>query len=143
VAQEDGKVAEEGKVAHADGKVAQDAVVAEVAEERALAVGDWVVLTEGATPWFGVISDMMKDEQLVVHQFRFRESKRGPPGRCYPVWINDAGRTRCQQFMPLKFNPAAYNVSQDNVILSLPRVEKDFFLPVVAMKAIADYSREH
>ena len=104
-------------------------------------VGDWCVASDGLEPWFGVITSIMKDSQLMVHHFRFRETKRGPPGRALPVWINDAGRTRSQQFCPLKFDPAVYIITVDNIVVTAARKEKEFNLPLPCMKALADYAR--
>ena len=104
---------------------------------------EWIVASDGLEPWFGVVTAILKDDQLRVHQFRFREVKRGPPAKCYPVWINDAGRTRTQQFCPRGFDSAVYLISGSNVILTQSRAEKSFHLPLECLKAIADYSRAH
>jgi hypothetical protein len=106
-------------------------------------VGDWVVASDGLMPWFGVITAMLKDDQIRVHHFKFRETKRGPPGKSFPVWINDLGRTRAQQFCPKKFDPAVYLINGSNVILTQSRGEKDFHLPTECLKALADYARTH
>jgi hypothetical protein len=113
------------------------------AVDQGLQVGDWVVASEGLSPWFGVVTSVLKDEQLMVHHWRFREAKRGPAGKCHPAWINDAGRQRVQQYCPSGFDPAVYIISMDNVVMSQSRREKDFCLPVECMKALADYARSH
>jgi len=104
-------------------------------------VGDWCVASDGLEPWFGVITSIMKDSQLMVHHFRFRETKRGPPGRALPVWINDAGRTRSQQYCPSNFDPAVYIITVDNIVVTAARKEKEFNVPLPCMKALADYAR--
>jgi len=113
------------------------------AVDQGLQVGDWVVASEGLSPWFGVVTSVLKDEQLMVHHFKFREAKRGPAGKCHPAWINDAGRQRVQQYCPSGFDPAVYIISLDNVVMTQSRREKDFYLPVECMKALADYARSH
>jgi hypothetical protein len=97
--------------------------------------GQWVALAEGARPWFAVVTDVMKDGQLQVHEFRHRN------GEMLPMWLDNSGRPKMQKKRPRKFHPASYNVSVDTLIAMADR-DALFTLPSSLLLAVANYVRD-
>ena len=103
-----------------------------------LVVGDWIVLAEAGKPWFGVITQTLRDGQLQVHHHDF--AARG--GLVLPIWRDDEGRIKLSKKQPRGevWSPQAYTVSSDGFVATAPR-QKRYALPDVLLEAIATYNR--
>jgi hypothetical protein len=105
--------------------------------------GDWVILTEGRSPWFGIVTLVMKDQQFRVHQWKLREpASETSLGIADPLWRNKKGRSKAGSRPQGQFDEAEYNVSIDNVILAIERMGGNK-LPIEGLRALADYSRNN
>jgi hypothetical protein len=107
--------------------------------------GQWCVLSNGTSPWFGVVTRTMKDHQVEVHHFRLKEKRRSP-GNSLPVWINSKGTEKLQRSAPASstFGPAAYLQTTDAILHLCDRPDSDLWtLPLSALRAIADFDQHN
>jgi hypothetical protein len=104
-------------------------------------------LSNGSSPWFGVVTRVLKDQQVEVHHFRMREKRtRRSPGNALPVWINPRGQEKIQRQAPASttFGPAAYLQTTDAILHLCDRPESDLWtVPLSALRAIADFDQQH
>ena len=124
-------------------KKAKKAVVAVgelVPEETKPAVGDWIVLASGGKPWFGVLSAVERDDQLVVHSWSF--ARRGPKDSVVPIWSNDVHRTKHSKSCPRGWEPTKWRVTGSHLVYFEPRLADSYRLPSQVLQSIADYKRD-
>ena len=102
-----------------------------------LVVGDWIVLAEAGKPWFGVITQVLRDGQLQVHHHDHTANGK----LVLPIWRDDEGRVKLAKKQPRNWSPAAYTVSSDGFIATASRPER-YALPDDLLVAIASLSPE-
>jgi hypothetical protein len=104
-------------------------------------VGDWIILASSAKPWFGILTAIERDDQLVVHSWNF--ARRGSKKDAVePLWSNEVHRTKQGKKCPKGWEPTKWRVTSPHIIHFEERADNDFSLPARALQAIADYKRD-
>ena len=115
-------------------------------EDEVAREGDWIVLAERGKPWFGVVTEVMRDDQVRVHQYAF------VPGSklryALPKWMKagDPHKLRTAATRPkpeATWEPLCYIASMQACLACFPRDAQDpHTAPVALLKRIADYNRD-
>ena len=105
--------------------------------------GDFLIMAERGKPWIARVDSVLKDNQLWVSQFIWRDDKE--VGTVIPLWLDADRRPKAKDTKPKgDWSPARYLVSGD-AIVSVHPLEPSLGplrLPLAALASFADYRRD-